>query len=433
MSNEHHGERVESWGEQAGSVYSRRSMLGVLGIGAGASALGFGGVGGQVYAQQDETDEGDVRPIFGFPAESGDVTPPVEPDHEVTLNIDPREDRPIPEFYFDPVGLFIEPGDTVRFTLMAPHHTISAFHPDIGLVQRIPEAAPPISSPLLWEGAYFLYTFEEPGVYDLACLPHIWAGMVIRIVVGEATGPGAEPLPEPNPDATLENPEMLYSPQEIDRQVLSDPALDPENIMDKGSVAWTDLAPESKEFPEMPTEDDSAGDPLVAPLTGDQEVPPVETDARGCAAFKPTPDGRLMFHMLVTDIVCATQAHIHEAPVGENGPVVFPLVIYTENADGTGEGEPVSGTLEDPVVVTGTVDDEELVAALMENPTDYYVNVHTVCNPAGEVRGQITTGSPPEEETDDDGKSDDSGGSDDNGGGDDSSGSGDNGDDDGGY
>ena len=37
-------------------------------------------------------------------------------------------------------------------------------------------------------------TLTVEGVYDYFCIPHERAGMVGRIVVGEATGPGAEPL-----------------------------------------------------------------------------------------------------------------------------------------------------------------------------------------------------------------------------------------------
>ena len=37
-------------------------------------------------------------------------------------------------------------------------------------------------------------TLTVEGVYDYFCIPHEHAGMVGRIVVGEATGPGAEPF-----------------------------------------------------------------------------------------------------------------------------------------------------------------------------------------------------------------------------------------------
>jgi hypothetical protein len=43
-------------------------------------------------------------------------------------------------------------------------------------------------------GDHFEVTLTVPGVYDFFCLPHEAAGMVGRIIVGEATGPGSEPF-----------------------------------------------------------------------------------------------------------------------------------------------------------------------------------------------------------------------------------------------
>lgn len=74
--------------------------------------------------------------------------------------------------------------------------------------------------------------------------------------------------------------------------------------------------------------------------------------------------------------VAGTPAHIHEAPRGESGPVVFPLEVQRgeDNRSGT-----ISGQFE--------LTDEQVQALRAGN---YYVNVHTEEFPAGEIRGQLT-------------------------------------------
>lgn len=110
-----------------------------------------------------------------------------------------------------------------------------------------------------------------------------------------------------------------------------------------------------------------------AVLTGDQEVPPVNTGASGVARFHLS-GNTLSYEVAVWDIEGITAAHIHEGAPGVNGPVVFTLF-----SGGTFDPEnPVSGD----VMLTN-----EQIDAL--NAGDYYVNVHTTANPAGAIRGQI--------------------------------------------
>lgn len=80
-------------------------------------------------------------------------------------------------------------------------------------------------------------------------------------------------------------------------------------------------------------------------------------------------DDSLTYEVEVTGF-SATVAHIHVAPPGVNGPVVFPL---------TGG----------PTVFAGTT--PPLTAAELAdlNAGNYYVNVHSAAFPGGEVRGQI--------------------------------------------
>ncbi|NYT64056.1 hypothetical protein H0A66_17195 [Alcaligenaceae bacterium] len=97
---------------------------------------------------------------------------------------------------FDPIGLFVEPGQTVRWVLDSSVHTTTAYHPNnAGHSLRIPEAATPWDSGyLINPNDHFDVVFTIEGVYDYFCTPHEMAGMVGRIVVGRPGGPGTLPF-----------------------------------------------------------------------------------------------------------------------------------------------------------------------------------------------------------------------------------------------
>jgi|GEM_PF-371707 len=103
--------------------------------------------------------------------------------------------------YFDPVGLHVEPGTTVRFEIATGAHSATAYE------SRIPADASAFDSGVVSSGG-FEYTFEEPGTYDYYCIPHESVGMVGRIVVGSPGGPAEEsPIPAgdvPESDAIVE-------------------------------------------------------------------------------------------------------------------------------------------------------------------------------------------------------------------------------------
>lgn len=94
--------------------------------------------------------------------------------------------------WFDPVGLLVRPGTTVRWVLVEGVHTTTAYHPANGdRPRRIPEGARPWDSGYLTNpGTTFEVTLEVEGVYDFFCRPHEAAGMVGRIVVGSDAGRG---------------------------------------------------------------------------------------------------------------------------------------------------------------------------------------------------------------------------------------------------
>lgn len=107
--------------------------------------------------------------------------------HEITMKGDSKGSH----VWFDPIGLLVKPGDTVRWvnTDKGNSHTATAYHPDnFERAIRMPETANPWDSDFLLPGESFEWEFSVPGVYDYYCIPHEHAGMVGRIVVD---GPGA--------------------------------------------------------------------------------------------------------------------------------------------------------------------------------------------------------------------------------------------------
>ena len=103
--------------------------------------------------------------------------------------------------YFEPAGVHIAVGDTVRWIQVSGFHSVTAYHPDNGNHElRIPESAQPWDSDMLLaaypqRGAVFEHVFTVAGVYDYFCKPHEMAGMVGRVVVGDpGDGPGTKPF-----------------------------------------------------------------------------------------------------------------------------------------------------------------------------------------------------------------------------------------------
>lgn len=90
------------------------------------------------------------------------------------------------EFIFDPVGIWVEPGTTIRFVNVSDLHSATAYCEDNGKERRIPEGAECWDSGILTEeGATWEVTLTEEGVYDYYCIPHEAMGMVGRIIVGD--------------------------------------------------------------------------------------------------------------------------------------------------------------------------------------------------------------------------------------------------------
>ncbi|WP_396611683.1 CHRD domain-containing protein [Haloferax sp. S1W] len=124
-----------------------------------------------------------------------------------------------------------------------------------------------------------------------------------------------------------------------------------------------------------------------AHLRGDEEVPPVETKAQGQAIVSFDDDiSALSYKLIVANIEDVVAAHIHCAPEGVNGPVGVTLF----------EGGPVSksgvlaeGTVTEPDAGNGCGWEslEDVFDAIERG--EAYVNVHTLANLPGEIRGQL--------------------------------------------
>lgn len=271
------GQSITNINDKGTEYMNRRHILKLLG---GASAFAFTDTSPvQQRVLQVEDDEcllpECIHPTLGYiglSLESVDeLSDDIQPDYEVELvtefpeNSDGEDsdeteddvegrntdenDRPLPDFYFEPTGLAVESGDIVQFTLSSPDHTVTAYHPDIGRQRRVPEGVPVFSSPVLADETFWLYRFDEAGVYDLLCAPHEIFGMVMRIVVDGSEEDFGE---ESEPDHR--GPELTAD------LVLNDEALDPDYIAEQGEVHWEEVDDESKrllvDFEEPPIEEE---------------------------------------------------------------------------------------------------------------------------------------------------------------------------------
>lgn len=100
--------------------------------------------------------------------------------------------------WFNPYGVLIRPGQTVRWTNKdkSNSHTATAYAPDNDdHPRRIPEGAKPFNSNYLLPNESFEVTFEVAGVYDYFCIPHELSGMVGRIFVAEPDQTGFNDYP----------------------------------------------------------------------------------------------------------------------------------------------------------------------------------------------------------------------------------------------
>ena len=117
---------------------------------------------------------------------------------------------------------------------------------------------------------------------------------------------------------------------------------------------------------------------LAATLSGAEEAPdPGDPDGGGSATVVlRSASSEVCWELTASNITLpAAAAHIHEGARGVAGPVVVPL--SAPDANGAANGCATA--------------DAALLTQIMQNPANFYVNVHTSDFPAGAVRGQLAT------------------------------------------
>jgi CHRD domain len=106
-------------------------------------------------------------------------------------------------------------------------------------------------------------------------------------------------------------------------------------------------------------------------LTGAQEVPPVTTSASGSGTITVGAD-KSVSGSVTTSGIAATAAHIHEAAMGVNGPVIVPLTKTSDNVWSVAPGAKLTDAQYDSY-----------------KAGKLYVNVHSAANKGGEIRAQL--------------------------------------------
>lgn len=132
--------------------------------------------------------------VLGLPLRAAEA-PPGVPAGVVEVALQNDNSRGLR--WFEPAGIFVQPGQKVRWVSHNYHHSVTAYHPQSGRELRIPETAKPFDE-TLGDGKRdyqesFEWTFEVPGTYDYYCRFHEAQGEVGRIVVGAPGGPAGRP------------------------------------------------------------------------------------------------------------------------------------------------------------------------------------------------------------------------------------------------
>jgi hypothetical protein len=142
-------------------------------------------------------------------------------------------------------------------------------------------------------------------------------------------------------------------------------------------------------------DDDDEGpgpETFTAVMTGAAERPnPVTTTATGSAEFEVNNDNTVDFTLRVSNMVGVRMAHIHgpattEQPAGVLVTLLVPIAAPGQNFPGT-NSVLSSGTFPSAQFTLNNVSVDS-VLTLMRNGLAY-VNVHTVANGGGEIRGQV--------------------------------------------
>jgi hypothetical protein len=157
-----------------------------------------------------------------------------------------------------------------------------------------------------------------------------------------------------------------------------------------------DDEPANEPFGVVTTLDDSGLEAdYAAQLSGANEVPPVDSGAAGSAVCDLREDGEVLrYEVAATGLRNSLQGHIHTGGPDENGPVVAFLYDFAPLDASEAEARTVEGTLGNANItaddLVGPLEGESLDALIdLIEAGEAYVNLHTVANPPGEIRGQL--------------------------------------------
>lgn len=117
-------------------------------------------------------------------------------------------------------------------------------------------------------------------------------------------------------------------------------------------------------------------------LTGAQETVPPGGDLDGTGQGQVKIKGKTgevcIKFKKIQNIGPATAAHIHQAPAGSDGPIV----VFAATPAQAGKKYQKSGK-------ACSIPSAALVTQLQNNPSGFYLNVHTGAFPGGAIRGQL--------------------------------------------
>ena len=115
-----------------------------------------------------------------------------------------------------------------------------------------------------------------------------------------------------------------------------------------------------------------AHETFVAILSGANEVPPGDPGTTGTAMVEVEAETGQVCTEVTSNVEAPIAMHIHKGAAGTNGPVVVAL-----------DHTAINGARTCVLVAT------DLATAIIANPADFYVNIHTTARPGGATRGQL--------------------------------------------
>ena len=123
---------------------------------------------------------------------------------------------------------------------------------------------------------------------------------------------------------------------------------------------------------------DQGGRALSTELTGAAEVPPGDLDGSGTATISVNSgQEEVCWEIVAMGIeLPATAAHIHVGAAGTAPPNNVVVTLSAPDVSGFSSG--------------CTTVDGDLALDILQNPEDYYVNVHNDPFPTGAIRGQLS-------------------------------------------